>query len=199
MTGTRWGQSETERLGWGWHSETESWILRLWPFINLLFHSYPRLGFIRLKRTSEVTECGLMPFITLNQCCRSALTSSTVFSERLVKIPSCGTLAHRAGKVTVGLTSQWLHTSHSAVVYPAQTDSESHFTVVSQTISPTTLLHLSYTPLWHGWPHRVTTWHRSWRHRRLETERWSPLKSINRNPTWLVIAQVWHTKFAVIG
>jgi len=47
--------------------------------------------------------------------------------------------------------------------------------------------------------HRVTTCHRSWRHRRLETERWPPLKSINRNTTWLVIEQAWHTKFAVIG
>jgi len=47
--------------------------------------------------------------------------------------------------------------------------------------------------------HRVITCHRSWRHRRLETERWPPLKCINRNPTWLVIARAWHTKFAVIG
>jgi len=39
----------------------------------------------------------------------------------------------------------------------------------------------------------------SWRHRRLETKRWLPLKSINRNLTWLVIEQAWHTKFAVIG
>ena len=47
--------------------------------------------------------------------------------------------------------------------------------------------------------HRVTTCHRNWRHRRLKTERWLPLKSINRNMTWLVIEQAWHTKFAVIG
>jgi len=50
-----------------------------------------------------------------------------------------------------------------------------------------------------GAKHRVTTCHRSWRHRRLETERWPPLKSINWNATWLVIEQAWHTKFAVIG
>ena len=43
------------------------------------------------------------------------------------------------------------------------------------------------------------TCQQTWRHRRLETERWPPLKSINRNPMWLVIEQAWHTKFAVIG
>jgi len=50
--------------------------------------------------------------------------------------------------------------------------------------------------------HRVTTCHRSWRHRRLETERWPPLKSINRNTTWLVIEQacsLWLVKHLLIG
>jgi len=49
------------------------------------------------------------------------------------------------------------------------------------------------------WSHRLITCHRSWRHRRLETERWPPMKSISRNTTWLVIEQARHTKFAVIG
>jgi len=34
--------------------------------------------------------------------------------------------------------------------------------------------------------YRVIISQQSWRHRRL-AERWPPLKSINRNPTWLVI------------
>jgi len=55
--------------------------------------------------------------------------------------------------------------------------------------------------------HRVTTCHRSWRHRRLETERWPPLKSINRNTTWLVVehcrrdiqSSLWLVKQLLIG
>ena len=53
--------------------------------------------------------------------------------------------------------------------------------------------------------HRVTTCHRSWRHRRLETERWPPLKSIIEiRRGWLlsrrdIQSSLWLAKRLLIG
>jgi len=47
--------------------------------------------------------------------------------------------------------------------------------------------------------HRVTICHRSWRHRRLETERWPPLKSININTRRDIQSSLWLVKHLPIG